>query len=82
MVLLGTDAGAAIWVFAASLAQWQLVMELDRSPDHSPPVAAVDWAHTLGRPHELVAVARGSTVIISQLTGSAPEMTVRGRTWL
>lgn len=81
MVLLGTDAGAAIWAFAASLAQWQLVMELGgRSADHSPPVAAVDWAHTLGRPHELVAVACGSTVIISQLTGSAPEMTVRART--
>lgn len=76
MLLVGTDAGATIWAFDAAFSRWHLAAELGTSNGGSRPVAAVDWAETLGRPHDLVAVAHGSSVTVWLLRSSATDLQV------
>ena len=76
MLAVGTDAGAAIWAFDESYGRWQLEAELDGGGGGGGAVSAVDWAESLGRPQQLLAVAHGSSVMVWTLRGSAVGLQV------
>eukprot|EP00877_Chromochloris_zofingiensis_P005053 jgi/Chrzof1/14549/Cz09g07010.t1 len=74
IIVTGSREGAVAWCYNQSTMSWKEAGRFRH--DVGCAAIAVDWAPTLGRPYDLVAVSFGATVTVFKVTGTPTKLDI------